>query len=127
MDSSKIKKAIEGLYSAFLPKGASPFVYLSLSIDPAKVDVNVHPTKSEVHFLHEDEIVDAIVAAVDKALAGANASRSFTVQTMLPGAEAWTQRASRGQRPRASVRKWRPTTRSGWIPRTARSIQWSPL
>jgi DNA mismatch repair protein MLH1 len=109
VESSKIKRAIEGLYTAFLPKGASPFVYLSLTIDPAKVDVNVHPTKSEVHFLHEDDVVDAIVAAVDKALSGANTSRSFTVQTMLPGAEALTQRtesskagASMSQRPRVA-------------------------
>lgn len=94
VESTKIKKAIDGLYTAFLARGASPFCYLSLHIDPANVDVNVHPTKSEVHFLHEDEIVDAVVAAVDKALANANASRSFTVQTLLPGAEALRRRVS---------------------------------
>lgn len=80
VDSSKIKKAIDGLYTTYLPKGASPFVYLALELDPKNVDVNVHPTKSEVHFLHEDEVIDAVVGAVEKVLSGANASRSFTVQ-----------------------------------------------
>lgn len=121
VESTKIKKAIHGLYTAFLAKGASPFVYLSLHIDPAKVDVNVHPTKSEVHFLHEDEIVDAVVAAVDKALAGANASRSFTVQTMLPGAEAFASQRDRGdglstQRPKSTAPNYKvrmdPTNRT---------------
>ncbi|WVO22922.1 uncharacterized protein IAS62_004265 [Cryptococcus decagattii] len=86
VDSNKLKKAIEGHYTSYLPKGASPWVYLSLQIDPAKIDVNVHPTKSEVRFLNEDEIVDAVVQAVQTALEGANLSRSFTVQTLLPGA-----------------------------------------
>ncbi|WRT68276.1 uncharacterized protein IL334_005252 [Kwoniella shivajii] len=85
VDSSKIKKAVDALYTAYLPKGASPWVYLSLEIDPAKIDVNVHPTKSEVHFLNEDEVIDGIVGVVQTALAGANVSRSFTVQTLLPG------------------------------------------
>ncbi|WVF72656.1 hypothetical protein IAT40_007474 [Kwoniella sp. CBS 6097] len=92
VDSGKIRKAIEALYTAYLPKGASPWVYLSLEIDPAKIDVNVHPTKSEVHFLNEDEMIDGIVSAVQTALAGANVSRSFTVQTLLPGAVHPTER-----------------------------------
>ncbi|ORY35398.1 putative DNA binding protein [Naematelia encephala] len=86
VDSTKIKKAIDSLYTSYLPKGAAPWVYLSLDIDPAKVDVNVHPTKSDVHFLNEDEMVVAIVGAVQTALSNANTSRTFTVQTLLPGA-----------------------------------------
>ncbi|CAD6567867.1 MAG: DNA mismatch repair protein [Tremellales sp. Tagirdzhanova-0007] len=86
VDSGKVKKALDSLYTAYLPKGASPWVYLSLEIDPTKVDVNVHPTKSDVHFLNEDEMIEAIVGAVQHTLATANVSRSFSVQTLLPGA-----------------------------------------
>lgn len=53
VDSPAIRKSIEMVYSAFLPKGTHPFVYLSLEINPKNVDVNIHPTKHEVHFLYQ--------------------------------------------------------------------------
>ncbi|KAI0165490.1 histidine kinase-like ATPase [Xylariaceae sp. FL1272] len=85
VESSNIKKAIEQTYSAFLPKGSHPFVYLSLDVDPQRVDVNVHPTKREVNFLNEDEIIQVICEALREKLAQVDTSRTFMTQTLLPG------------------------------------------
>lgn len=87
VESSAIKKAIEQAYSAFLPKGGHPFVYLSLDIDPQRVDVNVHPTKREVNFLNEDEIIESICNEIKLKLSLVDTSRTFTTQSLLPGAK----------------------------------------
>ncbi|KAI8789646.1 DNA mismatch repair protein Mlh1-like isoform X3 [Biomphalaria glabrata] len=84
VESTALKKALETVYQAYLPKGAHPFVYLSLDITPQNVDVNVHPTKHEVHFLHEDSIIAAIQAEIEAKLLGSNTSRTFFTQAMLP-------------------------------------------
>ncbi|ROW13143.1 hypothetical protein VPNG_04788 [Cytospora leucostoma] len=93
VESTNIKKAIEQTYAAFLPKNGHPFAYLSLEIDPRRVDVNVHPTKREVNFLNEDEIIQAICEHIRSKLAAVDQSRTFMTQTLLPGADwASTQR-----------------------------------
>ena len=78
------QKALDSVYSTYLAKGKHPFVYLSMEIAPQNVDVNVHPTKHEVHFLHEDAIIHKIQTAADILLKGASTSRSFTVQVICP-------------------------------------------
>lgn len=75
-----IKKAIDQVYSIYLPNNMHPFVYLSLELDPKNVDVNVHPTKHEVHFLHEEQIVEIIVTALEKKLLHSDNSREFLAQ-----------------------------------------------
>ncbi|RFU74521.1 dna mismatch repair mlh1 [Trichoderma arundinaceum] len=87
VESSTVKKALEQTYSSFLPKGGHPFIYLSLEIDPARVDVNVHPTKREVHFLNEEEVIQAICKKIEAELATVDTSRTFMTQTLLPGAK----------------------------------------
>ncbi len=53
---------------------------ISLRIDPRSVDVNVHPTKKEVHFLNEDTITERIADAIQQALIGQSQSRVFEYQ-----------------------------------------------
>jgi DNA mismatch repair protein MLH1 len=85
VESTNIRKAVEQTYAAFLPKNGHPFMYLSLEIDPQRVDVNVHPTKREVNFLNEDEIVQEICEHIRSKLAAVDTSRTFLTQTLLPG------------------------------------------
>ncbi|KAF2688164.1 DNA mismatch repair protein mutL [Lentithecium fluviatile CBS 122367] len=83
VESQAIKKSMEQTYAAFLPKGGHPFVYLSLDIEPQRVDVNVHPTKREVHFLNEDEIIAIICDEIRNSLSKVDTSRSFMTQSLL--------------------------------------------
>ncbi|XP_029796288.1 DNA mismatch repair protein Mlh1 isoform X3 [Suricata suricatta] len=85
VESTSLRKAIETVYAAYLPKNAHPFLYLSLEISPQNVDVNVHPTKHEVHFLHEDSILERVQQHVESRLLGSSSSRTYFTQTLLPG------------------------------------------
>ncbi|CAH2984969.1 unnamed protein product [Chilo suppressalis] len=88
VDSQAIKKAVESVYSTYLPKNAHSFVYLSLELDPRNVDVNVHPTKHEVQFLYEEQIIEKIKSCIESKLLSCNSTRVMYTQARLPGATA---------------------------------------
>lgn len=83
VESSAIKRAIEGVYSGVLPKGACPFVYLRIDVHPASIDVNIHPTKREVMFLNEESIVAKISDAIQQKVVDQSQSKVFEYQTLL--------------------------------------------
>ena len=56
------------------------FINCSLEIAPQNVDVNVHPTKHEVHFLHEEAIITSIQRIIETKLLGSNTSRTYYAQ-----------------------------------------------
>lgn len=78
---------LEEVYSVYLPKKTHPWCYISLDINPQNIDVNVHPTKHEVRFLHEDAIIERIKFTLDERLVGNSASRTFYLQARLPKAD----------------------------------------
>lgn len=63
--------AIEQAYSSKIPHDKFPFCVLNIEINPAAVDVNVHPAKLEVKFANEKIIFDAVYYAVLSALSSA--------------------------------------------------------
>ncbi|KAL4935089.1 hypothetical protein BDV06DRAFT_137678 [Aspergillus oleicola] len=87
VESTPIKRAVEQTYSSFLPKGGHPFVYIDLEIEPHRLDVNVHPTKREVNFLNEDEVIETICTEIRSKLAQVDSSRTFLTQTLLPSVQ----------------------------------------
>ncbi len=83
VECGPLKRAIDSAYAGFLPKGSHPFAYVSVTMRQEDVDVNVHPTKKEVRFLHETEIIDAYIAALLENLTKSESSRTFLAQTVL--------------------------------------------
>ena len=60
--------AVNDGYGGLLPKGASPTFALFMEVDPARVDVNVHPSKREVRFADERSVYRVLAGAVRDAL-----------------------------------------------------------
>ncbi|KAL8382762.1 hypothetical protein RB595_006512 [Gaeumannomyces hyphopodioides] len=110
VESTNVKKAVEQTYAAFLPKNGHPFLYLSLEIDPQRVDVNVHPTKREVNFLNEDEIIQAVCEHLRGRLAAVDTSRTFKTQTLLPAAVSSAAPPGRGAAAASSLSSGKKAT-----------------
>jgi len=63
-----VSAAVEDAYKTKLIIGKFPVFVLNLEVEPALVDVNVHPAKLEVRFKNDDEVYEFFYNAVSKAL-----------------------------------------------------------
>jgi DNA mismatch repair protein MutL len=63
-----LSRALEDAYRTLIPGDKYPIAAIFVDVDPADVDVNVHPTKREVKFSRPDVVMKAITSAVSAAL-----------------------------------------------------------
>lgn len=67
--SAYLASAIMKAYEKLIPENAQPAWFLYLTIDPGRIDVNVHPQKIEVKFADEEAVWQIVNAAVRETLA----------------------------------------------------------
>ena len=62
-------RAITLAFEPFIPSGDMPNYFLYLTVDPSSIDVNIHPTKTEIKFENEQALWHIISTAVKEAIA----------------------------------------------------------
>ena len=68
-NSIQMQRAIVRAYEKLIPEGCMPSYFIYLTVDPERVDVNVHPQKTTVKFADNDVILEILQAAVRETLA----------------------------------------------------------
>ncbi len=69
--------AISSAYHNLMPPGCYPFALLFLNCDPGEVDVNVHPSKTEVRFRHSPHVHDFVRDAIREILMASRPASSI--------------------------------------------------
>lgn len=69
--SPYLHKAIMKAYEEFIPEGVTPAYFIYFDVNPQTIDVNIHPTKTEIKF-EEDSILFQILYACVKEVLGRN-------------------------------------------------------
>ena len=70
-------KAVAEAYGEIIPQGEQVPFFLCLDVDPSRIDVNIHPTKTEIKFEDESNLWKIISAAVKESLGRYNAAPSL--------------------------------------------------
>ena len=84
VDSRTLNYAVIESYATSLAKGRFPVAVLFLDLDPAEVDVNVHPAKREVRFRSEGTVRGFVIRAVLQCLREHGASRELRAESREP-------------------------------------------
>jgi len=92
VNSRLLAWAVEEAYHGLLPAGKHPVAIVNITLSPTEVDVNIHPTKSEVKFQNEHQVFIAVQKAVRQALV-----EQMPVPSIEEVATAYVSPSGRGQ------------------------------
>jgi DNA mismatch repair protein MutL len=103
MRDRQLSHAVRAAYSDRIPPGRYPAYVLSLELDPAAADVNVHPTKHEVRFRHARDVHDFVQSCLNDAL-----GTGKTGAGVAESAGAWSAAGAPVPEPASHRQSWRP-------------------
>lgn len=83
MRHSYFHKALMTAYSGLLLPDHAPSYFLYFDIDPEAIDVNIHPTKTEIKFADEQAIFQILLSAAKEALGKFNVTPSLDFTTEM--------------------------------------------
>ena len=75
--SPYLHKAVMKAYENLIPEGSTPSYFIYLDVDPATIDVNIHPTKTEIKFEEEQMLFQTLLAAIKEAMGRSSVAGSI--------------------------------------------------
>ncbi len=78
---SYLHHAVLAAYESTISEGSHPFYVLMLDIDPSHIDINIHPTKTEIKFDDERSVYALLMAAIRKAISINHLSHSIDFES----------------------------------------------
>ncbi|MFN3800778.1 DNA mismatch repair endonuclease MutL [Belliella pelovolcani] len=87
--SNYLHHAVANAFEGLMPADMHPFYVLFLEIDPSHIDINVHPTKTEIKFDDERTVYAVIRSAVKQALGAHNVVPTLDFNMDVNFAENW--------------------------------------
>lgn len=93
--SNYLNHAVTNAYEGLIAADQHPFYVLFLDIDPAHIDINVHPTKTEIKFEDERTIYSVVRSAVKQALGAHNVVPALNFNFDVNFAENWDKDEAR--------------------------------
>jgi DNA mismatch repair protein MutL len=87
--SPLLLRAVEQAYQPWLTSEKHPLVLASLKVDPADLDLNVHPRKTEVKFRHDPTVFAALEGALKKTLGASGVAPARVGETPFEAPEIW--------------------------------------
>jgi DNA mismatch repair protein MutL len=81
--NSYLNHAVMSAFEGLMPEGSHPFYVLFIEIDPVHIDINVHPTKTEIKFDDERTVYAIVQAAVRKSMSQHNLAPSLDFDTNI--------------------------------------------
>lgn len=82
--SNYLHKSIQNAFEDLIPKGSHPSYFIFLELPPEKIDINIHPTKTEIKFEDEYSIFAQLRAATKHALGQYQVTPPLDFETTTP-------------------------------------------